>query len=111
MLTPPRKARGNRRRLIGPHDGRELELMLAGEKALAVFVEVVPPEAGLDLVPDTAFAPYVAAGRIVRVETLQPAPPPWERAQLRRVYFALADERWRIDAFREVEARSHGGWD
>lgn len=45
--------------LLGPHEGWELELMLAGEKPVAVFFdarEFLPP------IRD-AFAPHVAAGR------------------------------------------------
>jgi len=45
---------------IGPHDDRELELMLAGRKPLAMFTEVLPLESGL--IPEADFAPHVASG-------------------------------------------------
>lgn len=85
---------------IGPHEGRELELMLAGEKPLAMFGDAVgspyePPEAD--------FAPHVSNGTIVRREaTYRPAPPAlpcWF------VYFSRADEGWRIDAMHEINER------
>ncbi|MGJ8527690.1 N-acetyltransferase family protein [Maritalea sp.] len=44
---------------IGPHTGRELELMLKGEKRLAWFQDMDPIE---------AFAPHVEAGIICRFE-------------------------------------------
>lgn len=47
---------------IGPHSGKELELMLAGEKPLAFFS--VDPGQETDHVGDTGFAPYVESGRI-----------------------------------------------
>lgn len=46
---------------IGPHDGRELELMLKGEKRLAWFPEMDPVD---------AFAPHVEEGTILRFEWL-----------------------------------------
>jgi len=44
---------------IGPHEGRELELMLAGNKQIAWFAEMDPID---------AFAPYVEDGKIHRYE-------------------------------------------
>lgn len=54
--------------LIGPHEGRELELMLAGKKRVAYFAECEPYE---------AFRPYVENGRIVRREWKDQ----WERVR------------------------------
>lgn len=47
---------------ISPHQGRELELMLKGEKPLAKFAAdggITPEELG-----DADFAPYVSSGQI-----------------------------------------------
>src|SRR5262245_49363302 len=84
---------------IGPHEDRELALMLAGEKPLAMFSEIVPIEAGL--VPDEAFEPHVAAGQIIKREVYEAVLPLTVHhpdARLRRVLYALPDEAWRIEA-------------
>jgi len=49
----------------GSHNGRELELMLAGLKPMASFVaeDTVPPE----LIGDLEFAPYVENGSIIKM--------------------------------------------
>lgn len=50
------------------HTGRELALMLAGSKPLAVFhydISCLPNE---EIVPEAAFQPYVASGKFVRHE-------------------------------------------
>lgn len=49
---------------IGPHNGRELELMLAGQKPAAMFSaeEGMAPED----VGDADFAPHVESGRLKR---------------------------------------------
>jgi hypothetical protein len=96
------------------HGGRELELMLAGRKPLAMFYELVPMDAGL--VPDEEFAPHVAAGRIVMREVFEPVaglPEGTKDARLRRVLYALPGETWRIDAMILLcqVYRQQGGWD
>ena len=82
---------------IGPHEDRELELMLAGTKPLAMFTEVVPPSFEF---PEAEFAPYVATGEIIRYEEIYRNP----RSEFatRIVYFALAGEEWRIDALHAI---------
>lgn len=103
----------------GPDDDwaperRELALMLAGKKPLAMYYEVVPIDSGL--VPEAMFAPHVAAGRIVMREAFEPTSVPAavvEEVKLRRVLYALPTETWRIDAMLllcEVY-RQQGGWD
>ncbi len=84
--------------LIGPHEGRELALMLEGRKKLAVFhewadrIDSLPEE----VIPEKAFAPHVAAGRIVRrAEDILYG----DGRTIRYVCFALPGEVWRIDAF------------
>lgn len=48
---------------IGPHNGKELELMLAGDKPFAVFS--AEPGMAPASVGDAGFAPYVEAGQIL----------------------------------------------
>lgn len=98
----------------GPHEGRELELMLAGQKPLAMFVEIVPYESGI--IPDEEFAPHVAAGRIVMREIFKTDPrlPAHARdGRVRRVLYALPNEAWRIDAMLLLfdVYEQQGGWD
>jgi len=84
---------------VGPHEGRELELMLAGTKPLAMFIEVLPAEAGL--IPEAAFAPHVRSGRLVMREIITPAsgvPDCPEGLSVRHVLYALPEEAWRIEA-------------
>ncbi|MBP3127762.1 hypothetical protein [Thalassospira sp. ER-Se-21-Dark] len=75
---------------IGPHNDRELELMLAGTKPMAMFSDAVHVS---DYFPDADFAPHVAAGRIIRVEEIIPRPP----HDMRYLFFALPGEEWRIE--------------
>ena len=91
-LTPPEG--------VGPHEGRELELMLAGKKPLASFGDFV----GSDYeVPEADFAPYVADGTFVRREVVYPSQGPL--APGRYVYFARAGEEWRIEAIHRIHER------
>lgn len=76
---------------IGPHDGRELALMLAGKKPLAMFSDVVGSTYPW---PDAAFAPHVAAGALVMREFLSTTRNGGQR--LRHLYYALPQEEWRI---------------
>lgn len=97
-----------------PHEERELELMLAGRKPLAMFVEIVPYESGI--VPDEEFAPHVAAGRIVMREVFKTDPrlPAHVRdGRVRHVLYALPNEAWRIDAMLLLfdVYEQQGGWD
>ena len=75
---------------IGPHNDRELELMLAGKKPMAMFSDAVHVSAYF---PDADFAPHVAAGRIIRIEEIIPRPP----YDMRYLFFALPGEEWRIE--------------
>ena len=55
--------------MIGPHEGKELELMLAGKKQFAMFHDAVPDDGNIDegVIPEQAFAPYVEAGTFTRL--------------------------------------------
>ncbi len=83
---------------VGPHEGRELDLMLAGEKPLAMFCDAV---GHTDWFPEERFAPAVADGRLVRREiTFRPPPP---AIPARCLYFARAGEEWRIEALHRIQ--------
>jgi hypothetical protein len=83
---------------IGPHEGRELELMLAGKKSLAMFNDDWPEEMEP---PESVFDPYVAAGRFVKNETFVPLPA-FRDGLLRYYFYALPGEEWRIDRMIEI---------
>jgi len=89
---------------IGPHEFRELELMLAGTKPLAMFYDVVP--ASIEL-PEADFEPFVEEGRIVkRVEYITHAKSGYV---FRHLYYALPGEEWRIDEIHAYEVRIASG--
>jgi hypothetical protein len=101
-----------RQSFIGPHEGRELELMQAGEKPLSMFVQSVPSE--FDLFPEEQFDRLVAEGKLIRnvsLETLKvPGSPD---AQIRRVLYALPHEEWRIKSILLIHELYHSllpGW-
>lgn len=76
---------------IGPHEGRELELLLAGEKPLAMFSDIVPSPYKW---PDAIFEPYVVSGALVKREYLTTLP---DGYQVRHLFYALPEEAWRIE--------------
>jgi len=81
---------------VGPHEGRELDLMLGGAKPLAMFCDVGPSGSEGWAYPEAFFAPHVATGRLVMrevCETLSDGP-----GSVRHLYYALPTEAWRIDA-------------
>jgi hypothetical protein len=82
---------------VGPHEDRELELMLAGTKPLAMFGDAVG--SGYEF-PEADFARYVGDGTIVRREVVYH--PRRQQVPCRYVYFARAGEEWRIDAMHEI---------
>ena len=92
---------------IGPHEGRELELMLATEKPAAMFSDVLP--ASFDL-PDDDFAPHVAAGKIIRRYHEFP-PLSGEEYGSRILLFARPGEEWRMERLLEIRLGFfRGGW-
>lgn len=82
---------------VGPHEGRELELMLSGAKPLSMFSDVVPPSFEW---PEAEFDVHVEKGAIVKREYLGKTRD--EKYTIRYVYFALPGEEWRIDAAHEI---------
>ncbi len=83
---------------MDPHEGRELELMLEGDKKAALFADFVGRDGTVseDIIPEDMFAPHVAAGRIRRFSTDRPM------AGINRTYrtviFTLPSETWRANA-------------
>ena len=76
---------------IGPHEGRELGLMLTGVKPLAMFSDIVPSSYEW---PDALFEPHVSSGVLLKKEFLT------ELAgghTVRHLFFALPKEAWRIE--------------
>jgi len=85
---------------VGPHEGRELELMLAGEKPLAMFEKI---SGASDRYPEADFSPYVADGSIVLREVTyrtEGSGPPCSY-----LYYARVGEEWRIEAMQKIHAR------
>lgn len=83
--------------MIGPHQGKELELMLAGKKHLAVFFDAIPEDGIIseEIIPELAFAPYVEKGQIIRIskECIYPG-----QINVRKVCFTTQGNEWRAHA-------------
>ena len=84
---------------IGPHEGKELELMLQGQKPMAFFSDTIPSSMEL---PEAEFLPFVENGQIIKVEeTYTPHKTP--NIKLRHLYYACAGEEWRINELVEID--------
>jgi hypothetical protein len=97
---------------IGPHEGRELELMLAGKKPLALFYDTIP-ECGV--IPEQEFAPHVKSGKVVMSERIfhsSEEDAPEAMPSVRVVLYAPPNETWRIDKVLGLmeKALFHRGW-
>ena len=83
--------------MIGPHEGKELAMMLEGEKSLAMFHDALPAsgEIAEEIIPEQAFAPHVAAGQIKRfskdIENVR------KGGVIRYVCFTLPGQEWRAE--------------
>lgn len=86
---------------IGPHEGRELELMLAGKKPLAMFNDDWPEDMEP---PEIFFDPYLAEGWFVKDERFVPSSA-YKDGHLRYYFYALPGEEWRIDRMIEIQRR------
>jgi len=85
------------RKRVGPHEGRELELMLAGKKPLALFYDTIP-ECGV--IPEQDFAPHVKSRKVIMSERIFHASEegvPEATPSVRVVFYAPPEEAWRID--------------
>jgi hypothetical protein len=86
--------------VIGPHEGQELDLMLKGEKPFAMFHDITKsgytsPE---EIIPEQAFAPFIASGQIIRDERTFKSNK-HQGEYIKYVCFALPDQSWRINTF------------
>lgn len=85
--------------MIGPHQGKELELMLAGKKHLTLFYDVFTDghENNEIIIPEKAFKPYVDSGEILRhsrdITAIK------DGTIITYVCFTLPGHAWRAEAF------------
>ena len=87
---------------LGPHEGRELELMLAESKHLSSFVEELGIER--ETFPERQFDFHVAEGHFVKdIRVVNWISRDEEEISSRSVLYATANEAWRIPAMRMVE--------
>lgn len=98
---------------IGPHEGRELELMKAGAKPLSMFVESVEPNAE-HFFSENDFDQLVAEGKLLKHSSLETIGMSYGKdTKIRRVLYALPSEGWRINAIllvQDVYSSLGGGW-
>jgi hypothetical protein len=87
---------------LGPHEGRELELMASETKPLAMFVEPLPTEHEFfDEAEFDALVEQRVLVKKVRVESI--TTPEGAKGQIRRVLYAQASQAWRISAMLFVQ--------
>ena len=87
---------------LGPHEGRELELMLAGKKHLSEFTF----EEGIEreIFPERQFDLHVAGGFLIKdVRGEQYVSRDGEEISARSILYATASEAWRIPAMRMIQ--------
>lgn len=77
--------------------------MLAGEKPVAMFSDVVP--SSFDL-PEQDFAPYVANGKLITRAIVMTASRSGNH-DMRFLFYALPDEQWRIERLIEIHRAIH----
>jgi len=77
---------------VGPHEGREFELMVAGRKPLARFCEVAEYSGYF---PIKDFAPLLVSGLVVERERTYRSR---DRVPIKCLYYPPRQEAWRIDA-------------
>lgn len=88
------------------HTGRELRMMLAGVKPLAVFSDVLDEHPSPWCFPEDVFDPHVQDGTFVKREFVELG-----GEAVRVLLYALAAEDWRIDAYVLLrQAALREGW-
>lgn len=83
------------------HTGRELELMLTGDKPLSMFYDDADQEPDERIIPEVQFDEYVVSGvfaKGVRIFDLAIHPKTRRPVRVRYVLYALKSEEWRIPA-------------
>jgi hypothetical protein len=87
---------------VGPDEGRELELMIAGTKPLSMFVEPIPSES--EYFPEADFDVLVSMGRLIKSVSVESVKTPdGKSGQVRRILYALPEEEWRIKSLLLVQ--------
>ena len=101
------------------HTNNELKFMLERGKPMAAFCieypNAFPPDLCEQIIPEKAFAPYVADGTLERRELVEPLAKPLPNHPhirgTRRVFYAVPHEAWRIDAYiMLLDASAAAGW-
>tara|TARA_B100001750_G_scaffold246339_1_gene268331 strand:- start:1496 stop:1888 length:393 start_codon:yes stop_codon:yes gene_type:complete len=84
--------------MIGPHEGQELELMLAGKKRLAAYNDIIPENGKIAeaIIPEKKFKPYVDSGELIRFCEDYVSP---DNHHIRIVCFTVPAEEWRAKAY------------
>jgi hypothetical protein len=98
---------------LGPHEGRELELMLEGKKHLSYFYLEVGIERSV--FPEDEFDLQVAKGLLVKDVRVEESvsPETGEMTSWRNILYATIREAWRIPAMRMIQdiyQRVRPGW-
>ncbi|MBG03139.1 MAG: hypothetical protein CMM59_03585 [Rhodospirillaceae bacterium] len=91
--------------LIGPHEGRELELMLSGDKPMAFF-SCFADDA--DSIPDPAYVPYIKDGTLLMRELEITMPCATHLPPYRHVLLARPEEAWRLDDAFDILSNHEG---
>ncbi len=89
---------------VGPHEFRELELMLAGEKPMAMFIDEDP---GVFIIPEDDFEPHVQAGTFIKWEAIYQKPD--DPFAARYIFYALPKEEWRIEKLHTINQAIYSG--
>lgn len=98
------------------HTGRELEMMVRGDKPLAHFCDQHPDEPCEEIIPEEAFSPYVSSGTFEKLEYVELLTKPPRAGHshvkgIRHVFYAQPSEAWRIEAYIDLQLRlAPGGW-
>lgn len=80
------------------HTNRELLMMLAGEKPLAVFCDSYVQGSDSKVIWNEKFEPYVQAGRFIKREHIEVDYRDASNS-MRWIFYAPPSEVWRIDAY------------
>jgi len=98
---------------LGPHEARELALMLEGKKHLSYFFF----EVGIErkVFPEEEFDGLVARGLLIKDERVESfiSPETGKPTSARDILYATVDQAWRIPAMRliqETYQRMGPGW-
>lgn len=83
-------------------------MMLSGEKPFAAFYDVHPSIADFEVIPESAFDPYVKNGTFMKEECIISRA---NNSQTRMVFYAVPNEEWRIKAYILLERTAvKSGW-